>query len=594
MSERFLGLEGPILVMDIQATGPRPEVDHLLEIAAAWCDPTSGRVAEFSRRCRLPAGREVPRRVANLTGLCARELAGEPEPEQVWRELGAWLQMRPRGRVLVVHYLPFERRFLEHWSGLLPTGVLPDVYECTWELSRVRFPELPAHSLRAVAGYVGYVLDQRRCALEHVRATLAVWQRCRGLGVPEAAEDERQSAGDTEFRRTRYPADPAGGTPAWAELPRGPGIYRLLDASGRVLYVGKAADLRSRVRSYFGPEGSRRRGGRIREMVAQVKGVEIVRTPSRLEAALLEFEEIQVHDPPYNRIHRHRAERHLWFGERSLHHWRTLCGSEFPVGPIASPRTLQAAAELWEWIRGAGRAPEWPAATSGKEGKDGPEENGEDVLARLREWARDRFRPWLVLSHPLVALLGLRSCALEALAEAVSPDEVTDDEQEDGTQGRGRQAAEAPEAEAEFRALQRDLLHALARGAEEVRRSRWFRRLADAAISWRSDQGPPRYLVLQGGRVVLQGKGPWRAPSPADHGTVPPGWETEKGAALEETAWDETAWRRCTTLTAELRRLVREGAAVEACFPGGLRWEREHLARLLGGAGAAAWKRADE
>jgi excinuclease ABC subunit C len=95
------------------------------------------------------------------------------------------------------------------------------------------------------------------------------------------------------------------------ELPREPGVYRFLDApvergdagdftdveadAATVLYVGKAVDLRDRVRSYADP-----RGERIRQMVARAAAVDTVVTDTETQALLLEANLIKRYQPRYN------------------------------------------------------------------------------------------------------------------------------------------------------------------------------------------------------------------------------------------------------------------------------------------------------
>ena len=106
-----------------------------------------------------------------------------------------------------------------------------------------------------------------------------------------------------------------------------PGVYRMLDAKGNVLYVGKARSLKARVANYAQVKGL---SNRIRRMVSQTRSMEIVTTNSEAEALLLEAQLIKRFRPPFNvllrddksfpfillradhafpRIHKHRGAR---------------------------------------------------------------------------------------------------------------------------------------------------------------------------------------------------------------------------------------------------------------------------------------------
>jgi excinuclease ABC subunit C len=82
------------------------------------------------------------------------------------------------------------------------------------------------------------------------------------------------------------------------EFPAQPGVYLMKDSSGRILYVGKAKSLRSRVRSYFQQE--ERLADRTRLLVRKIHDIEITVTNTELEALLLECNLIKKHRPRYN------------------------------------------------------------------------------------------------------------------------------------------------------------------------------------------------------------------------------------------------------------------------------------------------------
>lgn len=86
--------------------------------------------------------------------------------------------------------------------------------------------------------------------------------------------------------------------PKTGEIPTSPGVYRWLDEQGRVLYIGKAKNLRSRLSSYFAPLDSLH--PRTRRMVETAVDVQWTIVKSEFEALQLEFMWIKEFDPPFN------------------------------------------------------------------------------------------------------------------------------------------------------------------------------------------------------------------------------------------------------------------------------------------------------
>ncbi len=76
-----------------------------------------------------------------------------------------------------------------------------------------------------------------------------------------------------------------------------PGVYRMLDARGDVLYVGKARSLKARVANYTQIQGLT---GRLQRMVSQARSMEIITTNSEAEALLLEAQLVKRYRPPFN------------------------------------------------------------------------------------------------------------------------------------------------------------------------------------------------------------------------------------------------------------------------------------------------------
>jgi len=81
-----------------------------------------------------------------------------------------------------------------------------------------------------------------------------------------------------------------------SKLPDKPGVYLMKDATGEILYIGKATSLKHRVESYF----TRPRDNRIQEMVSKILSIDYLEQPTAIEALFLEASLIKRHQPYYN------------------------------------------------------------------------------------------------------------------------------------------------------------------------------------------------------------------------------------------------------------------------------------------------------
>lgn len=92
------------------------------------------------------------------------------------------------------------------------------------------------------------------------------------------------------------------------KIPTGPGVYLMKGARGKILYIGKAANLKRRVESYFArpapyrreASGSGPHEARIQKLLNEVKKIDFQKTDSALEALILEAELIKKYQPPFN------------------------------------------------------------------------------------------------------------------------------------------------------------------------------------------------------------------------------------------------------------------------------------------------------
>jgi len=120
-------------------------------------------------------------------------------------------------------------------------------------------------------------------------------------------EDDQQPAGDAsasgkETASETAPSETDSLLARIRQLPKAPGVYLFKDARGRVLYVGKAKDLRSRVGSYFQNSADliRTRGPEIAHMIGLATDVDFLDCETEVDALLKENRLIKDIQPPYN------------------------------------------------------------------------------------------------------------------------------------------------------------------------------------------------------------------------------------------------------------------------------------------------------
>jgi DNA polymerase-3 subunit epsilon len=152
------------------------------------------------------------------------------------------------------------------------------------------------------------------------------------------------------------------------DLPRDPGVYLFRDRTGRVLYVGKAANLRQRVRSYFSSDDRRKVGSLLRE--AHRLDHEVCANP--LEAAVREVRLIHEHQPRYNRQAKDWS-RYRWV-KLTLHEpWPRLSVVRLPkddgavyVGPVSSTAVARRVVDAVHTVVPLRRCTQRPSSAPGQ------------------------------------------------------------------------------------------------------------------------------------------------------------------------------------------------------------------------------------
>ncbi len=284
-------------VLDLETTGGDRATDMITEVGAIKV-----RGGEFlgTFQTLVNPGRAIPPQITMLTGLTDALVAPAPRIEAVLPSLLEFLG----GTVLVGHNIGFDVAFLRHAFERAGHGPFDPVRVDTVALARrlVR-DEVPDCRLGTLA--TRFRLDHKPThrALDDALATTDLLhlliERASGLGVLgiDDLTTLASMAGHPQAAKLKLTSN----------LPRSPGVYLFCGHRDEVLYVGKASNLRQRVRSYFGREDRRRIGPMLREAQA----VRHHCLPDALSAEVVEARLIARLRPRYNRAGTH-ADRYCY------------------------------------------------------------------------------------------------------------------------------------------------------------------------------------------------------------------------------------------------------------------------------------------
>lgn len=332
-----------VLVLDCQASGATPVHGDLLELG--WARISAAAAPSEPRFEWIKTDRPVSRIIRKLTGW--DEAAPSIAAAEAWSRLRA--ETPGTAVPTVIHFARFELPFLRLLEEPFPLDVI-----CLHQIAERLFPNLPRRNLRALAGHLGGAPEVLRRAGPHVAATALVWRAVVPIlaGQGLTSWDDLQTWLSAPISRPRRIAREF---PLAAEkrksLPDAPGVYRFLRPNGDVLYVGKAASLKKRVASHFTAAKSKTHE-RALEMLSQAHDIEVTPTPTALEAALLEVDEIKRLDPPYN-VHLRSADRSAWFATRDWRDTSPALDDTHVIGPLPSKNALAGIAAMRELLEGA-------------------------------------------------------------------------------------------------------------------------------------------------------------------------------------------------------------------------------------------------
>jgi DNA polymerase III epsilon subunit family exonuclease len=343
------------VVVDLETTGLTPSTARICEIGAV-------RVRELELEDEFETlvnpGVPLGPAISALTGLRDAQLRGQPPAAAAVRRFLAFAG----DAVLVAHNARFDLAFLDRETERLTGARLAGPVVDTVGLARrLLVGRTPRAGLASLSQFFGTAARPCHRALPDAQATAEILLHLLGLAQERGARTvaDLVDLAAPRVRKVYGKRVLAFGAPA------SPGVYLFRDRHDQVLYVGRARDLRARLRSYF---RSDRQRPAVEAALSALERIEWQVTGSELEAALEELRLLRELRPPAN-ARNARPDRYVYLRRRGD---KLVCTqTPTPLGPLRSRTRARLACRALDG--GSEEEHERPAL----------------ALARLRERLRD-------------------------------------------------------------------------------------------------------------------------------------------------------------------------------------------------------------
>ncbi len=318
------------VVVDLETTGLRPGTSRICEIGAVRVHELE---LEEEFQLLVDPGVPIGATISVLTGLRDSQLRGQPHPALAVRR---FLEFAGDA-VLVAHNARFDLAFLDRETERLTGARLAGPVVDTVGLARRLLAGRTTRAgLASLAQFFGTAARPCHRALPDAQATAEILLQLLGLAQERGA---RTVADLVDLAAPRVRKVYAKRCLAFG-APTSPGVYLFRDRHDQVLYVGRARDLRARLRSYFRTDRQR---PAVESALAALDRIEWRVCGSELEAALEELRLLRELRPPAN-ARNARPDRYVYLRRRGD---SVVCSSKpGPVGPLKSRSRARLAARV--------------------------------------------------------------------------------------------------------------------------------------------------------------------------------------------------------------------------------------------------------
>lgn len=270
-------------IVDIETTGTNASYNSITEVAIYVHD--GNRVVDEWHSLINPQS-EIPVFISQMTGITNQMVANAPTFKEVAQEIFTVLH----DKIFVAHNAGFDYSFIK--SHLAENGYdLHTKKLCTVRLSRKIFPGFKSYSLGRLSEALGVTIENRHRAQGDALATAEIFSML--------IRSDKGNHIDTALKRTskEQHLPPNLDRVVLEALPAVCGVYYFHDENGKIIYVGKAINIKSRVYGHFTYADYH---GKENDLRNSVYDITYELTGNELIALLLESEEIKRKFPKFN------------------------------------------------------------------------------------------------------------------------------------------------------------------------------------------------------------------------------------------------------------------------------------------------------
>lgn len=270
-------------IVDIETTGSNTNQNRIIEIAIVT---TNGHEILSTYSTLVNPGVYIPAMITGLTGISNDDVADAPYFSAVCEEILAELE----GKIFVAHNVGFDFGFVKSEFEREDLEFSPKKL-CTVRLSRKVVPGYKSYSLGAICGHMGIEIRDRHRALGDAYATALLFNKLYTINSDAIAESLKRNSGEAIL-------PPNVPRKVYDQLPEKSGVYYFYNSKGKVIYVGKADNIKKRIAGHFASKSQTRVN---QEMFANIYDIGFELCGNELISLLFENQEIRRIWPEFNK-----------------------------------------------------------------------------------------------------------------------------------------------------------------------------------------------------------------------------------------------------------------------------------------------------